>query len=129
MRKKIVHLPVRLTEEELRAKAQLQARAMREYGDIEAKKKAVTADFGDQLKEKRKELDQLAREVSTGMETRAVECDLVPIWSSFTVVTVRRDTKDTVETRPMTHPERQMQFGDFVPDDADDDDDTSAGTH
>jgi len=110
MQVKIVHLPVQLTEDELRSKGQQQAAAMIEFSALESEKRDITADLGARLKAKRRELDRLAVEVRTGVESRAVECHLVPVWASHTVVTMRRDTGEQVETRPMSAAERQLEL-------------------
>jgi hypothetical protein len=134
---KIVFLPVQLTEDELRAKGRQQASAMIEYTALEGEKRELVAELGTRLKSKRKELDRLAVEVRTGLESRPVECELVPIWGSHTVVTVRRDTGEQIDTRQMTAPERQLELravsgepdeDESEPlDDAEDEDDAEGG--
>lgn len=105
--KKIVHLPVKLTEEELLAKGNQQARVMCEYIELEARKKELTGDLGAQMKLKRKELDKLSLQVRSGFETRPVDCMLVPSFDANAVLTVRQDTHETIDRRPMSHLERE----------------------
>lgn len=117
MKIKIVHMPVQLTDAELRAKGKQQAETMVEYGEIEAERKALTATFAAKMKERRKILDKLAVEVRTGFEVRPVECELVPRWGDHTVITVRRDTGEHVDTRPMSPGERQLELRTFEAED------------
>jgi len=127
---KILHLPVALTDDEQRAKGKQLAATALEYSDLEAERREVAAELGLRLKEKRKTLDRLAIEVRTGLESRPVECNLVPIWGSHTVVTLRSDTREQVDSRTMTHAERQLELSALDQDgtdaELDDDDDDSA---
>ena len=72
------HLPVKLHQHEVLVKAQQAAKGLSTLKRIEDDKAEVTKDFAEQIKKKRRELDLLAHEVSTGTEVRPVECDLVP---------------------------------------------------
>lgn len=125
MRRKILHLPVQLTEDELRSKGQQQAQAVIEYGQIETAKRVATADFGKKLKSKRADIDTLAQQIRTGLEVRPVECEVVPLYDAFSVVTIRRDTRERVDVRPMTDVERQMTLDSFEPDEDEDDENDS----
>jgi imidazolonepropionase-like amidohydrolase len=129
VKRKVLHLPVKLTDDELRAKGSQQAAAMIDFGALEAEKRELSADLGARLKAKRKELDRLAVEVRTGLESRPVECELVPVWGSHTVVAVRRDTGEQVEARPMSYAERQLELEVFEPDDEDEDEDEDSAPH
>lgn len=107
MKTKIVHLPVKLTDEEKLAKGRQQAQVMQEYCEIELRKKEIASDMGAELKAKRKELTKLAEQVRSGLEIRPVDCMLVPSWEANAVHTVRQDTHETIDRRPMTPAERE----------------------
>lgn len=107
MRTKIVHLPVKLTDEERLAKGRQQAQVMQEYNEIELRKKELTSDLSAQMKAKRKELSKLAEQVRSGLEIRPVDCMLVPAFEVNAVHTVRTDTHETIDRRPMTPQERE----------------------
>jgi hypothetical protein len=114
-------LPVKLTKNEVLTKGKLAAKADIALGELEDQKAEVTKDYAERIKLKRKELDQLAREIDTGTEVRPVKCTPVARWRDYMMDIVRDDTRETVESRPMTHAERQMaldleEMGDREPD-------------
>jgi hypothetical protein len=100
------HLPVKLTEHETLVKGREAAKELNALNTLEAEKADVTKDFAERIKKKRRELDKLAHEVSTGTEVRPVDCDLVPRFADEMIDVVRPDTGATVSSRPMTQSER-----------------------
>lgn len=104
-------LPVKLSQAEVLTKGRLAAKTELALGKLEDEKAESARKFSDDIKRKRKELDVLASEVDTGTEIRPVRCELVPRWSEYMVDVVRADTSEIVESRPMTHAERQMELG------------------
>lgn len=104
------HLPVKLTQREVLTKSKIAAKGMHELKSLEDDKAEVTKDYAEKIKKKRRDLDTLASEVHTGTEVRPVECDLMPRWSEHMMDLVRPDTGEVVESRPMTHSEKQTEM-------------------
>lgn len=117
-RTEVRHLPVKLHQSEVLVKAKQAAEGLSKLKGLEDDKAEATKDYAEQIKKKRRELDLLAHEVSTGTEVRPVECDLVPRRVDEMIDVVRPDTGEVVSSRPMTQSEREklkqsaLQFDD-----------------
>ncbi len=98
-------LPVKLTEEEIRARGSEQADAVGELSRQEAEKKETVKGLNIGLKSTRKRINELALSVRTGVEIRAVDCRVVPVGDEMH--TERLDTNETVDRRPMNEYERR----------------------
>lgn len=100
-------LPVQLTQEERMARAMTAAEKQGRYGEVEEHKKSVSSECGRELKELRSEIEDLQRAVRTGTERQDVQIETRRNEERRTVETVRLDTAEIVDTRPMTIEERQ----------------------
>ena len=98
----IRHLPCALTNDELLEKGQLAAGCVAELRKLEDEKAEAAKRIGEAIKEKQSEQRRLAHEISTRSEVRPVECRTVALFQTRQMITVREDTGETVEKRPMT---------------------------
>ena len=114
-------LRVKLSEEELRAKAQEHARVHFAMDELEELKRSHMQQFGAQLKKLKTEAGKLAYDVSMGTEERELNCAERPDYRAFLVHIIRPDTGEVVRTRPMTAEERQTRWDNFMNGDARDD--------
>jgi hypothetical protein len=100
------HLPCPLTDRELIEKGDLQARGLQDLRDLEDEKAKVAKDYGEQIKDKRSELNKLSREISTRTEVRPIRCDVMFVPEEDKAITIRTDTGERIEVRSMTSEER-----------------------
>lgn len=115
----ILDLPCELTEAERLLRGSELARAQRELGKIESRKKSAVADYKAQAEAIELRIALLARVVDEGVENRPVECRLDEDRNAATMKTVRVDTGEVVLSRPMTEAERQSRlFGGPTPQEA-----------
>jgi hypothetical protein len=100
-------LPVSLTEEEIKQKGDVLATRIEERDDIEQRRKAAADGFKEELKAINGDINSLARQVRTREEQRIVKC----LWerddSRMSMILVRQDTGEIVESRAMHDDERQ----------------------
>lgn len=106
-----------LSEAEIQERAHAMARAHEQIALLEEQKKASAADFREQIKEKRRELQHLVREVRERAVDREVLCETRADLGAGVMETYRLDTGDLVRSRPLTWEERQ---GRLFPVDEDD---------
>ncbi len=85
--------------------------------DLEDDKSAAAADYGQQIKESKKEICSLAQKIKDGYEMVDVRAEKTMNYESGEVVYLD-ENKDEVKVRPMTADEKQMQLPvtDSVPD-------------
>lgn len=107
-------LPVPLTQDEIRLKGGELAAMLSDYASVEEEKKSAAKELSDKLKDIRRRMDQLGREVRTGEELRQVPCYEDKDFASNTVRIVRRDTHEVVRIRPMRPDEHQESFGEMA---------------
>lgn len=101
-------LDCKLTDEEIAKTAREMAALELEIEQTEGHKKAAVKQYSDELKEMRARARELARGVREGVIKRDVEVrDEV---HNLNMVTVRLDTGETIDSRPMTDAERQLVF-------------------
>jgi len=100
-------LPVKLNREEVRLKGKRLAILEAEIESLEGEKKAVVDDFKSKIEGRKAEIQSLSRQVNEEQEYRQVEVVERKDWDELTVDTVRTDTGDIIESRPMTTSERQ----------------------
>ena len=74
-------------------------------------KKEAASQFKANIENIENELQVLAAHVRNKYEYRDVECDVIPDFKSGVVVTVRNDTGEVIDERPMTAEERQLKLG------------------
>lgn len=100
-------LPVTLTEEERLARGMRAAELGAEYAEVEEAKKAAARDLGQKLKTLRAEMDELHEAVRTGREQQDVQVDHHRNEERKSIETIRLDTGEIIDSRPMTVEERQ----------------------
>jgi hypothetical protein len=101
-------LPVKLTRDEYDAKASELAAKLMLAEEMKASLKSVTKNMNDQIAGVAKEIGTLTGIVRTRIEERDVECVEIRDEDRMVMHVVRCDTKDIVETRPMSAAERQL---------------------
>ena len=106
-------LLVKLSDDEWDAKSDELARLVNEHQALSEKKKLSNKELSDELKQLDEVIFKTADIVRTRTEMRMVNCEEVPNWDRDTVDTVRKDTGETVEIRPLTWQERQRPFDFF----------------
>lgn len=111
---KVTHEPHKLLcplDEKARADAANElASAIQKLESLDGEKKSVTADYNGQIKMVKQATHTLSQKVTNGEEMRSVNCELRLNYTKLTATLVRADTKETVEERPMTDEERQMEL-------------------
>jgi len=100
-------LPVRLSEEELKAAAEDLAVKVKERSKLEAEKKEFNEHMKGQLKEIEEAIQARAQMVREKMELRPVEIEEHFEETTFTVGYYRVDTGTQVRMRPMDPMERE----------------------
>ena len=106
----IKRLMVKLTEAELLAKSDELASAVDELASLEGEKKNTNKYLGDEIKEVKLNIGNLAFEIRDKAEVRDVSCTEVPDYKLGTMAIVRNDTGETVEHRVMSEEERQHKL-------------------
>lgn len=96
-------LPVQLTEVERNERGRQASRHIRRYRALEEKKKEVTKEFSDGMKDARRSAEIAAAAAETGVEEREVECRVEIVGLQRTVL--RTDTGAIVEERTLTEDE------------------------
>jgi hypothetical protein len=110
-------LPVTLTDEELKIRADQLASKVKEVNQLEAEKKVNASAFKEKIERVAGERDGLSTTVKERREDRPVECYWMENWKLYTMELVRSDTQERVDSRPMTHNERQgsLKFSNVEP--------------
>lgn len=103
-------LSVELTDEEMNQKRDILVTRLDELDVVEQQRQAAAQGFKEQLKEIRGDIGTLAREVRTHKTTRVTACMWERDDARFSMMLVRQDTGEIVETRPMRDDERQLVF-------------------
>jgi vacuolar-type H+-ATPase subunit B/Vma2 len=105
-------LPCALTDSEhktvSRQLAETVAELRKHQSDSAIEKKAMS----EREKHLETEIDRLGGVVFSGQEYRNVEVSATLDWDHMMIVTLRRDTGETIEQRAMTLEERQMSMHD-----------------
>lgn len=102
-------LLVKLTTDEIRARAAELARMTASQAQLEDEKKAQTSNFKTQIDRCVADCRDYAERVTTGREFRDVDCEWTPSPTGKMILT-RLDTKEVIETRKMTAEEQQMHL-------------------
>lgn len=100
-------LPVQLTNDERMARAMTAAQLQAEYGEVESRKKDTTRELGQRLKALRTDVEKALIAARTGKETQSVQIEDRRNEERRTIETVRLDTGEVIDSRPMTIEERQ----------------------
>ena len=127
-------LPRVLTRDEKAVKSDELVRRLEEKEGVEERKKSSSDDFKRLITAKDCEVRQLARELSTGIAYRDVECEEIASFGRNQVDLIRKDTGEIVSSRTMRVEERQEALalggpGDDDEDEDDGDEDTDARAH
>ncbi len=103
-------LPVKLSDDERRMKGSQLAQKIQEGDEIASALASVKSQYKAEGERVAKEITELARSLREGTEYRDVECEERFDFTAGRVSTVRLDTFETVETRPMKSEERQNKL-------------------
>lgn len=103
-------LPVPLTDDELKLRADQLATRVKDKNAIETEKKAANDGFKTRLTDAEDDIQKLSTTVKTKQEHRPVECSWVENLKGYTMELRRSDTGQVVDSRPMSHDERQKSF-------------------
>lgn len=109
------YLNCKLNDKELITKADAAAKSYAELGELEAKKKAASSQFAEDIKEKRSEIRKLTVEIATRSEIRPVKCTVVASWREKKMITTRLDTGERIRTRDLTKDELAMMAQPALP--------------
>lgn len=108
MPKETRKLPVRLSEAELKAKADDLAKANIDRVNLENEKSKLSSEFNARIKEIKGDIAELSQAISSRMEHRDVEIEERRNEQSFMIETFRLDTDEKISERAMTTSERQV---------------------
>ena len=100
------------TEEERAELGERVARLVEERENLDAEKKLAAKKYGQEIAEIDGEIGSVARLIRKKYEIRSVECDVINDYKAKTVVVMRIDTGEPVESRPMTPDELQGRLFD-----------------
>ncbi len=103
-------LPHALTDEELLQRGQQQARALEQYDQADADRKAAADQFKQKMTTCWAEAQRLSGIIRTRQEYRETECMWVPDYDHGTVALFRCDSHEMVEERRMTPDELQARM-------------------
>ncbi len=103
-------LPVKLSDDERRMKGSQLAQKIQEGDEIASALAGAKSKYKVEAERVAKEITELARSLREGTEYRDVECEERFDFTAGRVSTVRLDTYETVETRPMKSEERQNKL-------------------
>lgn len=103
-------LPFQLTPEELTLRGRVIGEKMEHRRQLEVEKLAALADFKARREELEKSIADLGRTLQTGTELREVSCETVIDEGGTRAETVRTDTGEVIDFRPLTADERQREM-------------------
>lgn len=110
-------LPVKLTLDEIRLRGQEVAALIKSADRLEFEKKEAADNFKAQIEACKLYVNKLTTEITEGQVWREVQIEEVKDWTTQQVQTVRMDTGEIVDIRPMTPKEltRPLPFPQPVP--------------
>lgn len=103
---------VPLGDVEVRLKGEELAKLQLKKALLKAELKAEQADVRADVKRIDDQIHELSRNVSSKTELRAVECDIRRNEEARLIETIRLDSGEQVDSRPMTPAERQTKLFD-----------------
>jgi hypothetical protein len=106
--KKTMTLPCRLTPEEFVARAHDLAKTTEDIGAEQARAESLKSQLKAALAELEARRSKLSAVVSRGEELRDVECEVVVDYEKGETYTVRQDTGEFFDRRPLRAEERQV---------------------
>ncbi len=101
---------MQLTDDESRLKGELLAATLEDYKLAELEKKTITGQVSKKLKDLRQRCNELSTQIKHRKEDRAVVCTEEPEYRKGVMQTIRTDTSEVVEERPLTIEERQTNL-------------------
>lgn len=104
-------IKIDLTAEQVAAKKDQLVDAVGQLADVEAEKALAMQDFNKALKDARKSQRALLSAIRTGQEEIEVQVFERRDERRHEMHTVRLDTNEVIETRPLTFEERQLTLG------------------
>lgn len=103
-------LTCHLSEEEVKERSHELIEKLEDLDTVELERKAAN----DKFKERHKALDlrtrELRRQIEKRTQLRDIECELRVDGTNQLILTVRLDTNQVIDARPMTEQERQRDF-------------------
>lgn len=102
-------LACKLTDEEREQRIGLQQQLIDEIDEVTEEKKAISSRHSSRLKELNAKLRVIKRAVQQRLEVRQVRCIEREVFANNTILVVRTDTGETVDTRAMNLLERKGQ--------------------
>ena len=103
-------VPVDLAEADIKKKEKRIVKALTAVKETRADMKLATSEHRSAIRDLEKEIDTLREQIEEGAETKEVLCVNVMDYRNNVVKTLRKDTRQIVETREMTAEERQQTF-------------------
>lgn len=106
-------LPVALTDEEIRLRGVQMAGLENQYEEASGEAKQTAKSYKDTLEGLRLSILKLSDQIASGKEYRDVQVEERKDWDTQEVLTLRCDTFEVVDRRPMTPNELQRGRGLF----------------
>jgi len=103
-------LPVKLTNEELLDRSKSLTTELDKKDALTAKKKSEAEKIAGDIALVEEGIQALRKALRDGEEERDVECHVHRDFDNHTVVTIRNDTGEIIEERPMTQAELQTSL-------------------
>lgn len=103
-------LPFSLTPEELTLRGRVIGEKMDQRRQLDEEKLEVMADFKARRECLDKSIADIGRTLQTGTELREVDCETVIDEGGVRAETVRTDTGEIIDFRPLTADERQREM-------------------
>ncbi len=115
---KLMMLECELTQGEINDRARQVSALVEDYRKVEEKKKDAVKEWTEEMKDIRAAMNRLSIEANRGTEFRLVDVTHRPSFETRKMVTIRMDTGEIVEERPLTQDELQLTFPDFIEEEA-----------
>lgn len=101
-------LPVKLTDEEIKTRAQEQQKLIQEHDEVELQRASISKSMKEQMEDLQLRVRKLKRAIESGTELRPVEVEERPDYEASKMDTYRLDTGEFVSSRPMEEGEKQV---------------------
>lgn len=111
IRKVMMPLECRLTDEELKTSAKTLAEALRQRGAEESTLETLKSQFKAKITQLDGQVSEMAGRLNSEKEFRTVECEMTFDYQEGTKTTVRKDTGEEVRKEKITDEERQLHLG------------------
>ena len=94
-------LPVSLDKAEVESRALKLAETCAKRTEVEGARKKAMGDFNQKIKAANEEIERLVESIQNGFQEEDVECDFRKNTESGMMETVRLDTMEVIDTRPL----------------------------